>query len=177
MQVLNNYFLFNEYLAMTPCFFAPEACACIACFLFVCFFWISYIHTVSTRPVQTNWSERWSCMETLHSFQMRRKRRRRSQRYLMKLSSRIKQRARRLEPHYETTYDCHDLYDWESSQIHWGFFPHHRKRCFILFPSLLMCFRVRQWPNLEAPRSSGILWGLWDWMTRTLPGLPMLNIG
>lgn len=30
-----HYFLLNEYLAMTPRFFTPEACACIACFFFV----------------------------------------------------------------------------------------------------------------------------------------------
>lgn len=42
---------------------------------------------------------------------------------------------------------------------------------------ILSFVRVKQWPNLEPPPSSGTLWSLWAWMTRRLLALPMLNTG
>lgn len=55
----------------------------------------SGIFSASTRLVQTNWREKWSYTEILRSFQMRKKRRRRSQNHPMKSLLRTKQRARR----------------------------------------------------------------------------------
>lgn len=151
--------LLHQYLVIQPFLQTPYSFFIVFCY--------PCIHLISTRPVQTSWRERWSCMETLHSSQTRRKRRRWSQRRLMKSSSRTKQRARRWGAERPRWWHF-DMWTNKSSGVDW----------FILIPSFfLIWIRVKQWPNLEPPHSSGTSWGLWGWMTRILPSLPMLSTG